>query len=138
MAKSNDSPAHSIDGTLNQPAVQAMLLGVAVLAIAVMAGQTMRWPNPSIETESHDTLSPATNVQLPPGTSDKPLLRIDLNTASKRELALMPRVGPVLATRIVANREQHGRFESLQDLSRVHGVGEKTIDQLERFCEVNR
>jgi competence ComEA-like helix-hairpin-helix protein len=49
--------------------------------------------------------------------------RIDLDRASAEELARLPRVGPGLAARIVADREEHGPFGSLAALDRVSGVG---------------
>ncbi len=49
--------------------------------------------------------------------------RIDLDRASAEELARLPRVGPGLAARIVADREEHGPFGSLEALDRVSGVG---------------
>jgi competence protein ComEA len=64
-------------------------------------------------------------------------LRIDLNTAQSRELALLPGVGPVLAARIVANRERLGDFSTVQELERVYGIGKKTIQRLGDVCEVN-
>ena len=65
-------------------------------------------------------------------------LRIDVNTAGVRELSLLPGVGPVLARRIVSNRERLGDFGSVDDLARVHGVGPKTIERLGDVCEVSR
>ncbi len=57
-------------------------------------------------------------------------LRIDINRAPRRELSLLPGVGPVLAARIVADRESGGNFASLDDLARVPGIGPKTIDRI--------
>ncbi|MGB7346833.1 MAG: helix-hairpin-helix domain-containing protein [Pirellulaceae bacterium] len=63
---------------------------------------------------------------------------LDINVAEARELSLMPSVGPVLAQRIIADRNQNGRFETVADLSRVHGIGDKTLEQIGRFCIVNQ
>ncbi len=49
--------------------------------------------------------------------------RIDLNTATAAELARLPRVGPGMARRIVADRDSKGPFQTLADLDRVPGVG---------------
>ena len=57
-------------------------------------------------------------------------LRIDLNEATENEIALAPGVGPVLAQRIIASRKQDGPFESLMDLRRVYGIGERTLDRI--------
>ena len=51
------------------------------------------------------------------------LAQVNLNSASARELALLNGVGPVLASRIVADRVSKGAFESVDDLQRVRGIG---------------
>lgn len=56
--------------------------------------------------------------------------RIDPNTATATELTRLPRVGPALAGRILAEREANGPFRRLGDLGRVSGVGERTLELL--------
>lgn len=56
--------------------------------------------------------------------------RVDPNTAPVAELARLPRVGPALAARIVADRESNGSFRTLGDLGRVPGVGDRTLELL--------
>lgn len=51
---------------------------------------------------------------------------VDINRASQRELESLPGVGPVLATEIIAQRP----YESIDDLTRASGVGEKTLERL--------
>src|SRR5882724_2806954 len=56
---------------------------------------------------------------------------VDLNEASSNQLqSLLPGIGNVLASRIVAYREEHGPFESALDLSKVDGIGEKLLSKL--------
>lgn len=52
---------------------------------------------------------------------------ISLNRASATELEALPGVGPVLAGRIVAHRDQNGRFETVEDLLEVSGIGEAKL-----------
>ncbi len=54
--------------------------------------------------------------------------KINLNRVSAEELQKLPGVGPVLAARIVAFREEHGPFHSVDDLILVSGIGPKTLD----------
>lgn len=56
--------------------------------------------------------------------------KIDLNSASVEELGALPRVGPVLAQRIVDWRKEHGRFSSVEELDAVDGVGPKMLETL--------
>jgi len=49
--------------------------------------------------------------------------KIDIDRAGPAEIARLPRLGPGLAKRIVADRDAHGPFGSLEGLDRVSGVG---------------
>jgi competence ComEA-like helix-hairpin-helix protein len=55
---------------------------------------------------------------------------VDVDRAPASELVRLPRIGPGLAARIVANREAHGPFGSLDALGRVPGVGVATLEGL--------
>lgn len=52
---------------------------------------------------------------------------VDLNRASAQDLAGLHGIGPVLAERIVAHRDEHGRFGSVEDLLDVPGIGEAKL-----------
>ena len=55
---------------------------------------------------------------------------VDLDRASEREIDVLPRVGPALARRLVANRDSLGPFGSLEALGRVKGFGPATRKRL--------
>lgn len=50
-------------------------------------------------------------------------LHIDMDVAPASEIERLPRIGPALANRIVANRDSLGPFGSIQELQRVRGIG---------------
>lgn len=52
---------------------------------------------------------------------------IDINRADTTQLQTLPGVGPVLAGNIIAHRESVGRFESVEDLLEVPGIGETRL-----------
>ncbi|MBL0060659.1 MAG: ComEA family DNA-binding protein [bacterium] len=52
---------------------------------------------------------------------------INVNSATAEELERLPGVGPVLASRIIEEREANGPFVSADDLERVSGIGPKKI-----------
>lgn len=56
--------------------------------------------------------------------------RIRLNDATAAEIESLPGVGPVLAKRIVDHREASGRFEQVEDLLDVSGIGEAKLAAL--------
>lgn len=55
---------------------------------------------------------------------------INLNTASTEQLDALPGVGPVLAQRIVDWRTQHGRFDSVDQLRDVPGIGDAKFAEI--------
>jgi competence protein ComEA len=55
---------------------------------------------------------------------------VNINTAAVEELSTLPRVGPVLAQRIVDYRTAHGRFAAPEDLDAVGGIGAKMLESL--------
>jgi competence protein ComEA len=55
--------------------------------------------------------------------------RININTATTKELEALPGVGEVTAARIAAYREQNGPFRSVDDLIHVQGISDRTIDE---------
>jgi competence protein ComEA len=55
---------------------------------------------------------------------------VNINTASAQDLDALPRVGPVIAERIIAWRTEHGRFARPGDIDAVPGIGEAMLAAL--------
>lgn len=62
--------------------------------------------------------------------------KVNLNTADATALEMLPRVGPTMAKRIIAWREEHGRFGSVDELLSVPGIGDKTFADLKDLVTV--
>ncbi|MBN2176844.1 MAG: helix-hairpin-helix domain-containing protein [Demequinaceae bacterium] len=62
--------------------------------------------------------------------------RVNLNRATSAELEGLPGIGPVLAERIVADRNENGPFTALDDLSRVPGIGDAMISEIASMASV--
>lgn len=56
---------------------------------------------------------------------------VDLNTADATALETLPGIGPALAERILAWRDEHGGFRSVEDLLEVSGIGEGRFAELQ-------
>ncbi|MFY1703840.1 helix-hairpin-helix domain-containing protein [Micromonospora sp. WMMA1923] len=61
---------------------------------------------------------------------------VNLNTATLAQLDSLPGVGPVLAQRILAHREEHGPFRTVGDLRQVDGIGDARFEQLKELVTV--
>ena len=57
--------------------------------------------------------------------------RIDVNTATEKELKMVPGVGPVIASRIIAARP----FRSADDLRKVSGIGDKKYAKIRPYFQ---
>jgi len=57
--------------------------------------------------------------------------KIDINTATEKELRMIPGIGPVMATRIIAARP----FRSADDLKKVSGIGDKKYAQIRPYFQ---
>ena len=90
----------------------------------------------SMWTALHRTSSPEEARALQ-GAASWPDMRVNINSAGVAELALLPGVGERLAQRIVADREEHGPFASLNELERVPGMGAATIERLGPYAVVS-
>src|SRR5690625_2880383 len=61
---------------------------------------------------------------------------LNLNSATEAELQDLPGVGPVMAGRIIAWRQDHDGFRSVDELHEISGVGPKVFAQLEPLVTV--
>jgi competence protein ComEA len=62
--------------------------------------------------------------------------RIDINAADAGQLERLPDIGPSLAGRIVAHRDAHGRFHSVEQLAEVAGIGPRRAEALRPYVLV--
>jgi len=61
--------------------------------------------------------------------------RIDINTATTAELQQLPGIGVVLAERI-AEARRDGKFQRIEDLRRVSGIGTKKLEAIRPFVRL--
>ena len=63
--------------------------------------------------------------------------KLDINSAKKDWLELLPGIGPRLADRIISSRELDGKFENIEDIQRVKGIGIKTFLKIQNLIMVD-
>lgn len=62
--------------------------------------------------------------------------KININSASESDFETLPKIGPVMAKRIVEDRRQNGPFRSIEELQRVKGIGSKTFEMIKEYITV--
>lgn len=63
--------------------------------------------------------------------------KININNASKDELEKIPGVGPATSQKIIDYREKSGKFEKIEDIKKVSGIGEKKFENMKEYIGVN-
>jgi competence ComEA-like helix-hairpin-helix protein len=80
-------------------------------------------PSPRIDILPPGAVTPITTAS----DGKHPSTRVDVDRASASDIEKLPRIGPAMARRIVANRDSLGAFKTLQGLRRVKGIGPATL-----------
>jgi competence protein ComEA len=62
---------------------------------------------------------------------------VDLNTANVEQLVAVPGVGETMALRIIEWREEHGPFQRIEDLMKIKGIGERSLERLRPHVKVS-
>ena len=112
--------------TLQERVVLSVLGGAALLGMSVLLWQHQR---PALTVG--DAPTPIQTMQW--NESLQAARQVDINTAGVAELERLPGLGPVLAQRIVEDREKNGPFQTPAALSRVKGIGSKTSEALQEY-----
>jgi competence protein ComEA len=61
---------------------------------------------------------------------------VDLNTASQSELESVKGIGPKKAQAIIEFRKKNGNFKTVDELDKVPGFGQKTVDKVKKEITV--
>lgn len=82
-------------------------------------------------TDYTDAFIPTDGAQTPPPATTRaaakpaqPVFPININTATKEQLMALNGIGEKRAEAIVADRRENGPFRSVEDITRVKGIGD--------------
>lgn len=68
------------------------------------------------------------------GQSESGTLRV--NYATQEEIEMLPGIGPSKAAAILKYREEHGHFQTIDDLLEISGIGEKTLENMQADIQI--
>ena len=120
-----------VSGEVVDPGVVSVALGSRVAdVVAAAGGATVEADLAAVNLASE--VRDGEHVAIP-GYGDVAIGRmappgVDLNRADALAMEQLPGVGPVLAARIVAHRDEHGPFMTVEDLLDIPGIGEAKLD----------
>jgi competence protein ComEA len=77
----------------------------------------------------------AVGVPQPAPVPGQPPAKVNLNTAAETDLEMLPGVGPTMAQRILQWRAKNGRFQSVDQLREVDGIGATRFDRLKDLVQ---
>lgn len=63
--------------------------------------------------------------------------KVNINTGTESQLALLPGVGPKLATEIIRYRTTNGNFKTLDDIKKVSGIADKKFEKIRDFITLD-
>lgn len=89
----------------------------------------------SVTERTIDTTAARTTVTKAP-EEVAPGEKINLNTATKEQLMTVKGIGNTYAERIIAYRESHGGFSSLEQLKEIEGVADKRYEKWSPYLTV--
>jgi competence protein ComEA len=94
------------------------------LFVAGVFGSATAWGQPAPAPAA--TPPPAVKVM----TAVKPAGKININTADEAALTSLKGIGKTKAKAIIDYRQQNGPFKTVDDLTKVKGIGDKTLAAL--------
>ena len=111
------------------------IMGLLLLGLGVKQWQTRQIPPLADQLPAEAIVPDSLAAPNSPSPSSASLLaaptpQININTANAEMLQTLSGIGPALSERIVAHREMHGPFASVDALQSVSGIGPKTVERL--------
>ena len=104
------------------------------LAYTLEDGQKIKIP--SIDDESEDEYIAEETDEGIIKEIDNKTEKININKADINELCTLTGVGEAMAQKIIDYRNENGKFESIEDLKNVNGIGEKKYESLKEYISI--
>ena len=103
---------------------------------AVSAMETVAPVEPLTAPAEADSMAEEASLAEEEAEPDGVVYPLDLNSATVDDLDELPKIGPVLAQRIVDYREANGDFAYVEELMNVEGIGEGIFEKIKDLVEV--
>lgn len=67
---------------------------------------------------------------------DKKSIKVNINTANLDKLQTLPGIGEAMAKRIIEYREENGKFQSIEDIKNVSGIGDSKFEKIKEYIVI--
>ena len=132
-----------VAGAVARPGVYTLATAARVTDAVTAAGGAVADANldvvnlAAVVTDGERIYVPKVGETVPVVVGDAPVVGnttpagpVNINSATLDQLDVLPGVGPTTAAAIVAHREQHGPFQTVEQLGDVRGIGPAKLDAL--------
>lgn len=120
-----------------------VLIGGLILGSFILMTKRRLYPEPKIQIvhsqlhvhsqQMYQATSTTSNI-----SKEKPRSYIiNINTAEKEDLELLPGIGPKTAERIIEYRKNNGKFKQKEDIMEIKGIGEKKFEKWKDLITIN-
>ncbi|WP_185183716.1 competence protein ComEA [Bacillus subtilis] len=149
--ESNETIVIDIKGAVQHPGVYEMRTGDRVSQAIEKAGGTSEQADEA-QVNLAEILQDGTVVYIPKKGEETAVQQgggggsvqsgggkgalVNINTATLEELQGISGVGPSKAEAIIAYREENGRFQTIEDITKVSGIGEKSFEKIKSSITV--
>lgn len=70
------------------------------------------------------------------GKGKEEKIMVNINTAAQSELEMIPGIGPSTALKIIEYRKENGKFNSIEDIKNVKGIGDAKFNSMKEYITV--
>ena len=102
------------------------------LAYSLKDGQKIKIPNINEEDDEQIIKEEAGEDIIIEG-NDKKEEKININTANQTELETLSGIGPSTALKIINYKKEHGKFNNIEEIKNVPGIGESKFENIKEY-----
>ena len=88
-------------------------------------------------TDSNNTVEEKSNEVAIEGSNQNETNKININIADIQELDTLPGVGEATANKIINYRDEKGKFNNIEDIKNVNGIGDKKYEDIKDKISIN-